>query len=326
MRSAAGMPTMRAMRLDSSFKHALDRFAAALSAEQMPEIVDALSRRTVTEARLARLAAAQPASPDVVTTDLVAVVDDGASIPLRWYVKRGSTPGAAVVYLHGGGTISGSIDHFDRIVSRYVSDSGVPMLAVDYRLAPEHPHPTPVEDCYAGFQWLVTRAADLGVDASRIGIMGDSAGGGLAAAVAILARERGDSPPSRQLLIYPMLDDRTVVADAALDQFASWRYVDNAIAWDALLGTTAGGPDVPASAAPARATDLSGLPPAYVEVGQLDIFRDESIAYAQRLSQAGVDVELHVHPGVAHVFDLIAPDADVTHRARADRLRVIASL
>ncbi len=268
---------------------------------------------------------ARPAQPEVSRTDFAATAEDGAPVPLRWYAPEGHDPtraGPAAVYLHGGGMIMGTVDQSDRVVAGYVAGSGVPVLAVDYRLAPEHPHPYPVEDCYAGLAWLAARAAQLGVNPARIALMGESAGGGLAAGTALLARDRGLAV-ARQILIQPMLDDRNMVPDPLLARLALWSYDDNYTGWHALLGDRLGTDDVPAAAAPARARDLAGLPAAYLEVGGLDIFRDEVIDYARRLAAAGVRVELHVHPGCPHGFDLIAPDADVTRRARADRLRTL---
>jgi acetyl esterase/lipase len=197
------------------------------------------------------------------------------------------------------------------------------MLAVDYRLAPEHPHPTPVEDCYTGLCWLADHVDELSVDPARIGVMGDSAGGGLAAAAALLARDRGGPHLATQILVYPMLDDRNTTPDPEIAPFAVWSYDDNTTGWGALLGDAIGGPDVPAYAAPARATDLSGLPACYIEVGQLDIFRDEDLAYAERLSRAGVTVEFHLRPGVPHEFDTYAHASDVARRSGADRLRAL---
>jgi acetyl esterase/lipase len=196
------------------------------------------------------------------------------------------------------------------------------MLAVDYRRAPECPHPCPVEDCYAGLAWLAGHASELGVDPGRIAVMGDSGGGGLAAAAALLARDRGLAV-AKQILVYPMLDDRTTVPDPALVPFAGWSYDDNYTGWQALLGEAIGTADVPETAAAARARDLAGLPPAYLEVGELDIFRDEVIQYARRMAAAGTPIELHVHPGCPHGFDRAAPGADVTRRSRADRLRAL---
>jgi acetyl esterase/lipase len=222
--------------------------------------------------------------------------------------------------------ILGSVPIFDGPVSRYVARTGVPMLSVQYRLAPEHPHPVPVEDAYAGLAWLAGHAAELGIDPGRIAVMGDSAGGGLAAGVAIASRDRQGPAIARQLLLYPMLDDRTTAPDPFIAPFAGWSYDDNATGWDALLGAGHENRDVDPAAAPARLKDARSLPPAYIEVGQLDVFRDETLRYALTLSQAGVPVELHMHPGVPHEYDAIAFDADVSLRAQADRSRVLRSL
>jgi len=204
--------------------------------------------------------------------------------------------------------------------------SGVPMLVVDYRVAPEHPHPTPVEDCYAALRWLTENASALGVDPTRIAVMGDSAGGGLAAGVSLLARDRGGPPIAQQLLIYPMLDDRTRTPDPQLVPFLTWTYDDNVTGWAALLGDSAGIDAVSPYAAPARATDVSGLPDTYIDVGELDIFRDEDIAYARRLSDAGVPTELHLHPGCPHAFEALARGADIAQRAIGDRVRRLRAL
>ena len=156
---------------------------------------------------------AQPLADDVKITDHEVTTADGATLLARWYRRSASDTGAAVLYLHGGGMIVGSVPIFDGPVSRHVARTGVPMLSVQYRLAPEHPHPVPVEDAYAGLTWLAGRAGQLGIDPGRIAVMGDSAGGGLAAGVAILSRDRQGPAIAHQLLIYPMLDDRTTTPD-----------------------------------------------------------------------------------------------------------------
>jgi acetyl esterase/lipase len=277
-----------------------------------PAVGDIAGRRAMWEPIIGAASAAQPIPADVATSEHYATAQDGAQIKLRWYVKDAATPGPAVLFFHGGGYIFGHIDLFDGPVSRYVSASGVPFLSVEYRRAPEHPFPTPLED--------------LGVDPDRIGLMGDSAGGGIAAALTILARERGGPKIARQILLMPMLDDRTRTPDPEIASNVLWSYDDSATAWPALLGEKAGGPDVPATAAPARLKDATGLPPAYIEVGQIDVFRDEDLAYATKLSRAGVPVEFHLHPGAPHEFDSIAFDADVARRAIADRVRVLKSI
>lgn len=312
--------------LDPEVAAALAPMAEAMADATPPPVGDVQTRRASLNAMLAQADSVQPMPPDVTITDYHTVTEDGASILLRWYAKDGASPGSAALYLHGGGMILGSVDIFDGLVARYVSRSGVPMLSVDYRLAPEHPHPTPVEDAYAGLQWLGEHAAELGVDPARIAVMGDSAGGGLAAAVALIVRDRGGPIVARQILLFPMLDDRNTTPDPEIVPFAVWSYDDNITGWGALLGDDAGGPDVSAYAAPARATDLTGLPAAYIEVGQLDIFRDEALEYAKGLSRAGVPVEFHLHPGAPHEYDGLAFESDVARRATADRLRVLASL
>jgi acetyl esterase/lipase len=300
--------------------------AAAMTDVTPPPVGDVKSRRPVLEAIMAETASAQTMPTDVKSTDFHTTAVDGADVLLRWYAKQDATPGPAVLYLHGGGMISGSVAIYDGPVSRYVSNSGVSMLAVDYRLAPEHPYPVPVEDCYAGLRWLAEHADELGVDPARIAVMGDSAGGGLAAAVALLARDQGGPDLAAQILIYPMLDDRNTTPDPEIAPFAVWSYDDNITGWGALLGDAIGGPDVPAYAAPARATDLSDLPACYIEVGQLDIFRDEDLTYAQRLSRAGVNVEFHLRPGVPHEFETYAHTSDVARRSGADRLRSLRGI
>jgi acetyl esterase/lipase len=209
----------------------------------------------------------------------------------------------------------------------YTKRTGVPMLLVDYRVAPEHPHPTPVDDCYTALCWLANNATELGVDPNRIAVMGESAGGGLAAAVALMARDRGGPALALQLLIYAMLDDRTVGPDPQLPpEYLVFSYDDNRTGWGALLGAACPGNDVSPYAAPARATDLSGLPDAYIDVGDLDILRDENIDYARRLMAAGIPTELHVMPGLPHGFEMVAPDATATQRVIANRLHRLTSL
>jgi acetyl esterase/lipase len=312
---------------DDLLREITARFAGGMTLPPPAERDDWKTLRASAEAGLAAIEAELPAHPEVSRTAYTAGSHDGFPVPLRWYAPAGHDPsqsGPAAVYLHGGGMIAGTVGLFDRWVAAYVADSGVPMLAVDYRRAPEHPHPSPAEDSYAGLAWLSARASEFGVDADRIALMGDSGGGGLAAAGALLARDRGVAV-ARQILIYPMLDDRTTVPDPALVPFAGWSYDDNYTGWHALLGDQIGTGGAPSAAAPARAASLAGLAPIYLEVGELDIFRDEDIEYARRAAAAGVSVELHVHPGCPHGFDRAAPGAAVVRRARADRLRVLGS-
>jgi len=317
------------LALDTQLLAAMEAAMAAGGFARLAPAVrgDWRTRRANSDATWAVLGASLPEHEDVRRVDHHVGSYDGAQVLARWYVPAARATGGsgpAAVYLHGGGMIAGSVARFDRTIAGYVAGSGVPMLAVDYRRAPEHPHPTPVEDGYAGLAWLAAHADKLDVDPARIAVMGDSAGGGLAAGAALLARDRG-LPVAKQILVYPMLDDRNTEPDPVLAPFAAWSYDDNHTGWHALLGDAIGGPDVSEYAAPARAHDLSGLPPCYVEVGELDIFRDESIDYARRLAAAGTSVELHVHPGCPHGFEHMSADADVVRRSRADRLRALNS-
>jgi acetyl esterase/lipase len=275
---------------------------------------------------ISRLAGTWTSPPDVTVTEYQATAADGTAIPMRLYRKDGSWPGSLAVYFHGGGMFLCSIDTHDPICRNYTAASGVPLLSVDFRLAPEHPYPTSVEDCYAALGWAAEHAGELGVDPGHVAVMGESAGGGMAAGVALMARDRGGPALKSQILLYPMLDDRTTTPDPEIAPFAMWTTDDNITGWGCLLGDAAGGPDVPGYAAPARERNLSGLPPAYIEVGQLDIFRSEDLDYAERLSRAGVDVEFHLRPGVPHAFEVVAPDSAVAHRAQDDRTRVLRAL
>lgn len=216
---------------------------------QPPQLGDWKSRREGADEEFARINSLRPTPKGVGTADYSAQASDGATILVRWYTpsirRHGDEATSAVLFLHGGSMILGSVDQYDEIVHHYVAASGVPALAVDYRLAPEHRHPVPVLDCFAGLQWLAEHAEELGVDPGRIAVMGDSAGGGLAAALSILARDRGGPAICRQLLFYPMLDDRPLTQDTNLAAIATFTYDDNATGWGALLGDGAGGEHVP---------------------------------------------------------------------------------
>jgi acetyl esterase/lipase len=226
----------------------------------------------------------------------------------------------ALYWIHGGGYVMGDIDMDDRLMKQMVKRIGCVAASVDYRLAPEHPFPTPVEDCYTGLKWLFAHADELGVEPARIAIGGPSGGGGLTAGLGLLARDRNEVQVAYQLLIYPMIDDRNATAAAhAITDPRVWNRESNRLGWKAYLGRDGGGADVSPYAAATRATDLSNLPPTYISVGTLDLFVDENIDYAQRLIQAGVATELHVYPGAFHGFDMFAPSARVSKQFKADR-------
>jgi acetyl esterase/lipase len=226
-------------------------------------------------------------------------------------------------YMHGGGMISGNAwSVLPRLLRAWAAPLELAVVSVEYRLAPEARYPAAVEDCYAGLVWAVAHATELGIDAERVVVGGKSAGGGLAAALALLSRDRGGPGPVGQLLLCPMLDDRN-------DTFSSHQMagvdtldrISNATAWQALLGYRYGAADLPPYAAPARATDLSRLPPAYIDVGSAETLRDEAVAYAQAIWQSGGRAELHVWPGAFHGFDTFAPRAGLSRDARDARTR-----
>lgn len=213
-------------------------------------------------------------------------------------------PSGALLWIHGGGFVMGHPATYHDLCSRFAADLGIVVVSVDYRLAPRHPFPAGLEDCYTALAWLHDRAADLGVDPARIAIGGDSAGGGLAAVLAQLAHDRGEVPVRFQLLVYPMLDDRTVLrADHAGTGAFVWSPTSNRFGWTAYLGHAPRADEPRPYAAAARRADLAGLPPAWIGVGDLDLFLAEDVGYAGRLVAAGVPCELVVVPGMYHAAD-----------------------
>jgi len=235
---------------------------------------------------------------------------------------QGAVP--ALMWLHGGGYIMGSAAGEDAMLRSIISTVGCAAVAVDYRLAPETPYPGPLEDCYAALKWLSTHADELGIDLNRIAVGGSSAGGGLAAALALLARDRGEFSLMFQFLIAPMIDDRTCTLAEPHPYTGEfiWTREANRFGWISLLGHEPGGADVPPYAAVARAEHLEGLPAAFINVGAIDLFLEEDVEYARRLMRAGVPTELHVYPGAYHGFRMVA-DAQVTQQAQQDQLNAL---
>lgn len=232
-----------------------------------------------------------------------------AGVPVRVYRPAVGASGGALLWLHGGGLIVGRPAMDDGRCVAWARDLGLVVVSVDYRLAPEHPFPAALDDAYAAWSWLQGAANGLGVDPARIAVGGASAGGGLAACLAQRLRDAGGPQPAAQLLVYPMLDDRTA-ARRELDGAGHrvWTNRSNLAGWSAFLGREPGAPEVPDHAVAARAADLAGLPPAWIGVGALDLFLDEDRAYAARLAAAGVATEVHEVPGAPHGFDALAPD------------------
>jgi acetyl esterase/lipase len=246
------------------------------------------------------------------------VVPGDPDIKVRVHrVKGTSGPRPCVYSIHGGGYIIGSYDMDDAVLDRWCNRLGIVGVSVEYRLAPEAPYPAPLEDCYRGLQWTFEHADELGIDTDCVGVNGVSAGGGLAAALALAVRDRGELRLAFQLLGCPMLDDRQATTSSRQGGLAIWNRDANEFGWRSYLGDLYGTESVPYLAAPARATDLTGLPPAFVNVGTVDGFRDEDIDYAVRLNQAGVPTELHVYPGAPHGFQL-AGDTALARQAQRD--------
>lgn len=257
----------------------------------------------------------------ITRRDVTIAAHDGGEIEVTVLAREGRTGiGPGIFHTHGGGMIIG--DRFVGIagVVDWIERFDAVCVTVEYRLAPEFPDPFPVEDCYAGLLWTADHADELGIDPERLIIAGASAGGGLAAGVALMARDRGGPALAGQVLIYPMLDDRdATVSTHQIDGIGVWDRTSNVTGWSALLGDRRATPDVSVYAAPARATDLTGLPPAFIDCGSAEVFRDEDVAYATALWAAGVQAELHVWPGGFHGFDMMAPHAALSRAMVAAR-------
>ncbi|WP_432545870.1 alpha/beta hydrolase [Kineococcus sp. SYSU DK004] len=252
-------------------------------------------------------------------------VGDGVSVRLFRPAVPAASPTPALLWVHGGGMVIGSAAQDDAQNRRWADELGIVVASVEYRLAPEHPHPVPLLDCAAALRWL---AALPEVNPGRVAVGGASAGGGLAAGLALHQRDTGGVRPVLQLLSYPMIDDRTVVLPGGDHRpFRLWDPVANRLGWTSYLGRglPPGGPGVPATAAPARAEDLSDLPPAWIGVGTLDLFLDEDVTYAQRLRGAGAPADLHVMPGAYHGFDGVEAGTPVARDFLAARTAALAA-
>jgi acetyl esterase/lipase len=308
-------------------KHLVDPQVAPL-VEQLPGFAFEAEGLASVRALMAAMApAASEPAPDLNVYEARAPGGDGAA-DVRLVITAPRAPGRArsgILHIHGGGFVMGAAEMTAKTDATYARELGAVVVSVDYRLAPETPHPGPVEDCYAGLAWLHAHAEQLGVDTGRIVVTGESAGGGLAAALVLLARERGAIPIAFQHLVFPMLDDRTVTAAEPSPFFGQfvWTRESNRFGWTSLLGQEPGGLDVSPFAAPARATDLAGLPPTFIVCGALDLFLEEDLEYARRLMRAGVPTELHIYPGAPHGF-MFVPDADVTRAFSRDSLTALS--
>jgi acetyl esterase/lipase len=301
--------------IDPESREPLDQLLAVMPGgfNAIPDIV---ARR---EAATAMLAAIEvPPNLNVTHEDRTVPGPEGApDITLRVYRPLNATgvlPG--IYFIHGGGMILGSVEGENAVAEQICEQVGAVVVSVEYRLAPEDPHPAQSEDCYAGLVWMARNASELGFDASRLAVYGGSAGGGLTIATVLLARDRGFPAIAFQMPIYPMIDDSHETGSShEITDIGVWDRTANVEAWQWYLG----GGKADAYAAPTRAEDLSGLPPAFIDVGTCDLFRDEDILFAMRLMQAGVPVELHVNQGAYHASEVLAPQAALSQRIWARR-------
>jgi acetyl esterase/lipase len=288
--------------------------------------VEALKSGSASELMTQMLAVPPPVSEQIETREVFLPGPKGAPEvrALLFTPKQPDGPMPAILHIHGGGYVMGAPEMSSANCIAYAETFGAVVLSVDYRLAPAAKYPAAVEDCYAALAWLVAQTDKLGVDSERIIVSGESAGGGLAAALALLVRDRGDYKLAYQHLIFPMIDDRTAIdADPSpyLGQFV-WTRETNAFGWAALLDRAPGGADVPPYAAAARAQDVAGLPPTFLACGALDLFIEENLDYARRLIRAGVPTELHVYPGAPHGYQMV-PDSQVARQGARDSLAAL---
>lgn len=319
--------------------------SSSLAGADPPNLTTVQEMRAFTDSVMAeairKVAAAVPLPSDAVTeTKFEIQTFDGATITITRFAQQhhhhqhatGAPLRPAVYHIHGGGLIAGRVEHFAPAHKHSVVSWDVQIFAIGYRVAPENPAPGPVEDAFAGLKWLSENGPSLGVDPGRIILYGESAGGGIGAGTALMARDRGLSPPlAKQVLIYPMLDDRTEYGPGwRVRSLLTWTERDNALGWSSYLGADKRGredADVSVYAVPGRAEveDLVGLPRTYMDVGSLDLFCGEDLRYATRLLEAGVEVEFHVYPGVPHGFESsIKPS--VVGRAMENRKRAVLAV
>jgi acetyl esterase/lipase len=314
--------------LDAELQLAYDAYRAEepelapMSIEMLPGIraeVDAEVAAREDLSRGGRFIVSQPSVPGL---------DGDPEIPLLVCTPADAPASRPLLYyMHGGGFFCNDhrtgLDQLLEMAERF----GVTLISVGYRLAPQHPYPAQINDAYAGLLWAADHADEVGIDPARVVVTGTSAGGGLSAALALTVRDKGGPRLLGQLLMCPMLDDRNDSASAMqMDRIDSWNRSYNGFGWSSLLGDVQGGADVPQYAAPARATDLTGLPPAFLDVGSAECLRDEILAYASQIWQAGGKAELHVWPGGTHAFDREVPAARISKAAVAARLNWLERL
>ena len=318
------------LQFDLEYSQAAGGLHERLSAAKPPGSHDVQWMRTEQAAVYRQLLSSPTYPPNIRVRKHTATAEDAHKIAIYQFVKDTqdtTIPTSAIIHYHGGGMMMGQVSDFRQAIADKVDQTGVTHFAVEFRCAPEHPAPVPVQDAFAALKWVHEHSSQLKVDPSRIAVMGESGGGGIAACVALLARDGGLSPPlAKQILVYPMLDDRNLNLDKHIAPFTGmWSINDNIAAWTAVLGNKVGSPDVSAYTAAARAQSLGGLPPTYIDCGELDILRDENIEYATRLMRSHVSTELHIYAGVSHAFEVVAPQTKIAQRAMSNRYLAMTS-
>jgi acetyl esterase/lipase len=308
-------------RIDPESRPPLEQLLQAIPGG-FNSIPDVEQRRGAVAGMMSSVTADLPPNENVITEDRVVPGPDGApDVPVRIYRPAGSTgdlPG--IFFIHGGGMVIGSIDGEDLVASRICEQVGAVVVSTGYRKAPEHVYPAQLNDCYAALTWTAKNAAELGIDASRLAVYGGSAGGNLTIAVAMTARDKGFPELTFIMPLCPMIDDRNVTPSShEITDVGIWDRDGNIEAWKWFLG----GAPADQYAAPARAEDLSGLPPTFIDVGVVDLFRDEDIAFAARLVQAGVPTEFHLYPGAYHGSETFAATAALSQKIWANRISAL---
>ncbi|OAP59564.1 hypothetical protein AYL99_06862 [Fonsecaea erecta] len=318
------------LSLDPEFFKVLEPLLPVMATAPKLAPGDVAGRRQAMDVFFGPVFRAVPDSVDVGEEVFKVKSSDGFEVPIFRFTKNDTPATGAnpvIYYIHGGGYIGLDVPLYRNKIKEIVSRSGVQVFSPDYRVSPEAPYPLPIDDVWAGLQDLSQNAKKYGIDPARIIVMGDSGGGGLAAGLVLKARDDGLTPPvAKQVLIYPMLDDTNTKPIKALEPFATWTIDDNITGWGAYLSGKACESSIPYYAAPARVPSVEGLPPTYIDVGDLDIFRDEDLEYARRIAAANIHVELHVYPGIPHGFEMLAPAISTTALAMANRIKAIKSV
>lgn len=309
-------------RLDPASREPLEQLLAAVPGgfNAIPDIAE---RRAFVRQLLQTMTADIPPNDQVVTEERTIPGAPGdPDVAVRVYTPAQATgtllPG--ILYIHGGGMIIGDLDGEHLRAEMLCQLTNTVVVSTDYRKAPEHPHPAQVNDCYAALTWMSAHVDELDIDPARIAVYGGSAGGNLAIATTMMSRDKGGPTISFLMAPYPMLDPRNETASSReVTEVGIWDRDGNIEAWGWFLG----GQDPDAYAAPATAADLAGLPPTFIDVGEMDLFRDEDIAFVARLLQAGVPTEFHVYPGAYHASEVFAPEAELSQRIWAARISAL---